>query len=165
MEKRCTGVEKTVKKIETLIFEVAALQKDCAEKVCTHCKAPCCERVGYLFGEKDILFLKLSGRKQKWRKNGRGKKGCRFLGPSGCTLGPGSRPFICHHYICHELEEEMRRSKSGLLPLLHQKFEIIDMLRSQMWAEYLEDQNQGGKTNGEECVIAGKISEGRGRCL
>lgn len=132
-------VAKTVRKIETLIFEVAALQKDCAKKICTYCKSPCCERVGHLFGEKDILFLKLSGRRQIWRKNGSGKKGCRFLGPFGCTLGPGSRPFICHHYICPELEEEMRRSESGLLPLLHEKFESINMLRSRMWAEYLEE--------------------------
>jgi hypothetical protein len=125
--------------LETLIFEVAALQKDCVEKVCAHCKSPCRERVGYLFGEKDILFLKLSGRKQAWRKNGVRKKGCGLLGPLGCTLGPGSRPFICHHYICHDLEAEMRSSKSGLLPLLHEKFETIDMLRSRMWAEYLDD--------------------------
>ena len=136
--------EKTARKLETLIFEVAALQKDCVEKVCAHCKSPCCERVGYLFGEKDILFLKLSGRKKVWRKNGvrkKGvlKKGCGLLGPLGCTLGPGSRPFICHHYICQDLEAEMRSSKSGVLPLLHEKFGAIDMLRSRMWAEYLDD--------------------------
>ena len=81
--------EKTARKLETLIFEVAALQKDCVEMVCAHCKSPCCERVGYLFGEKDVLFLKLSGRKQVWRKNGIRKKGCGLLGPLGCTLGWG----------------------------------------------------------------------------
>lgn len=131
--------EKTAKKLETLIFEVVALQKDYVEAVCTRCKSPCCERVGYLFGEKDILFLKLTGRKKRWRKNGIRKKGCRFLGSSGCTLEPGSRPFICHHYTCPDLETEMERSESGVLPLLQEKFETINMLRSQMWAEYLDD--------------------------
>ncbi|MCP4579647.1 MAG: hypothetical protein GY846_25530 [Deltaproteobacteria bacterium] len=131
--------EKTAKKLEAMIFEVVALQKDCVEAVCAHCKSPCCGRVGYLFGEKDILFLKLTGRKEKWRKNGIRKKGCRFVGPFGCTLEPGSRPFICHHYICSDLEAEMKRSESGLLPLLQEKFKTINMLRSQMWAEYLDD--------------------------
>lgn len=130
---------KTAKKLEALIFEVAALQKDCVEIVCARCKSLCCERVQYLFGEKDVLFLKLSGRKQIWRKNGIQKKGCRLLGPSGCTLELGSRPFICHHYICHDLEAEMQSSNSGLLPLLTEKFETIDMLRSRMWAEYLDE--------------------------
>lgn len=131
--------EKTVEKLEVLILEVAALQKDCVAAVCVHCKSPCCERVGYLYGEKDILFLKLSGRKEIWRKNGIRKKGCWLLGPFGCTLGPGSRPFICHHYICHDLEMEMRSSTSGLLSLLREKFETIAMLRSRMWAEYLDE--------------------------
>jgi len=138
-EKGMHQAEKTAGKLETLIFEVTALQKECVEMVCIHCKAPCCERVSYLFGEKDVLFLKLSGRKQLWRKNGVRKKGCGFLGPSGCTLGPGSRPFICHYYICHDLEAEMRSSKPGLLSLLHKKFETIHMLRSRMWAEYLDE--------------------------
>lgn len=131
--------EKTAKKLETLIFEVVALQKDCVEVVCAHCKSSCCGRVGYLFGEKDILFLKLTARKEKWRKNGIRKKGCGFLGPFGCTLEQGGKPFICHHYICPDLEAEMGRSESGLLPLLQEKFKTIDMLRSQMWAEYLDD--------------------------
>lgn len=130
--------EKTAKNLETLIFEVVALQKDYVEAICAHCKSPCCKRVGYLFGEKDILFLKLTGRTERWRKNGIRKKGCGFLGPLGCTLEPGSRPFICHHYICHDLEGEMERSQSRLLPLLKEKFETIHMLRSQMWAEYLD---------------------------
>jgi hypothetical protein len=132
-------LEETVKKLESLIFEVAALQKDCVEMVCPHCKSPCCERVGHLFGEKDILFLKLSGRKEIWRKNGIRKKGCGLLGPSGCTLGLGSRPFICHHYICDDLEAKMRGLNSGLLPRLQKKFKTIALLRSQMWAEYLDE--------------------------
>ena len=131
--------EETAGKLETLIFEVVSLQKDYVHRVCARCTSRCCERVGYLFGEKDILFLKLSGRKEIWRKNGIRKKGCWLLGPSGCTVEPGSRPFICHHYICHDLEVEMQSSNSGLLPLLHEKFETIAMLRSQMWAEYLEE--------------------------
>jgi hypothetical protein len=131
--------EKTAKKLETLILEVVALQKTCVEAVCTHCKSPCCGRVGYLFGEKDILFLKLTGRKAKWRKNGIHKKGCGFLGSLGCTLEPGSRPFICHHYICHDLKTEMERFEPGLFPMLQEKFKTIDILRSQIWAEYLDD--------------------------
>ena len=130
--------EKTAKRLETLIFEVVALQKDSVEIVCAHCTSPCCERVNHLFGEKDVLFLKLSGRKERWRKNGTRKKGCRLLGPFGCTLESGSRPFICHHYICPDLEAEIQRSEAGVLPLLQEKFKLIDTLRSQMWAEYLD---------------------------
>jgi hypothetical protein len=132
-------VEKTVEELEDLIFEVVGLQKACVDRVCALCTSSCCERVGYLFGEKDILFLKLSGRKQIWRKNGIRKKGCWLLGPSGCTVEPGSRPFICHHYICKDLAAEMENLNSNLLPLLHEKFEAIAMLRSRMWTEYLEE--------------------------
>ncbi len=139
IEKDMHQAAKTAKKLESLIFEVAALQRDCVQMVCVRCKSPCCERVGYLFGEKDILFLKLSGRKQIWRKNGIQKKGCWLLGNSGCILELGSRPFICHHYICHDLETKMRSLNSGILPLLQQKFKAIHMLRSRMWAEYLDD--------------------------
>jgi hypothetical protein len=96
--------EKTVKKLESLIFEVAALQKDCVEMVCARCKSPCCERVNYLFGEKDILFLKLSGRKDIWRKNGIQKKGCRLLGISGCTLELGFKAFYMPSLYLPRLE-------------------------------------------------------------
>lgn len=84
----------TVKKIEGLLTEVAALQKEYLGWVCDTCEAPCCKKVHYLFNENDMIFLRLSGRKHKWRRENFKQKGCWFLHPAGCILDPESRPFI-----------------------------------------------------------------------
>jgi hypothetical protein len=65
----------TVKKIEGLLNEVAALQKEYVDRVCGTCEAPCCKRVHYLFNEKDIIFFRLSRRKHKWRRENFKQKG------------------------------------------------------------------------------------------
>ncbi len=91
-------VKETVSKIEGLLSEAVDLQKDYVERICGECEAPCCSRVHYLFNEKDILFLKLSGRKRRWKGEIFTKKGCWFLGEHGCILAPECRPFICHTY-------------------------------------------------------------------
>lgn len=58
----------TVNKIEDLPSEVAALQRESVQQVCSRCE-PCYIRVHYLYTEKDIiLFLRLSGRRQRWRR-------------------------------------------------------------------------------------------------
>jgi len=131
-------VSETVKKIEGLLSEVVELQRGYVERVCSRCEAPCCTRVHYLFTEKDILFLRLSGRKRKWRREAMTKKGCWFLGSSGCTLDTKSRPFICHRHICSDLKAEIIKHDSGLMSDLEAKFREIDHLRSQLWAEYLD---------------------------
>lgn len=125
----------TVNKVENLVSEVVALQKAYVEQLCPGCEAPCCQKVRYLFSDKDILFLNLSGRKARWRRENLKKKGCWFLGPAGCILEPIFRPFICHRYICIDLETEMNRHDPGLITVLREKFRVIDMLRSQMWTE------------------------------
>jgi len=127
----------TVNKIEALLSEIVKLQREYVKRVCTRCKASCCTRVHYLFTDKDILFLKLSGRRQSWKREAFTKKGCWFPGPAGCMLEPGSRPFICHHYICSDLKAEIEDSDSALMNDLEEKFKEIGILRSQMWAEYL----------------------------
>ena len=132
-------VSETVNKIEDLISEVATLQREYVAQLCFKCGAPCCARVHYLFSEKDILFLRLSGGKQRWRREAMSKKGCWFLGSSGCTLDTKSRPFICHHYICPDLEEEIKRNDSKVMDVLKAKFREIGHLRSQLWAEYLDE--------------------------
>jgi len=132
-------VSETVNKIEDLISEVATLQREYVAQLCFKCGAPCCARVHYLFSEKDILFLRLSGGKQRWRREAMTKKGCWFLGSSGCTLDTKSRPFICHRYICPDLEEEIKRGDSRVMNVLEAKFREIDHLRSQLWAEYLDE--------------------------
>jgi hypothetical protein len=132
-------VPETVKSIEGLLSEVAALQKEYVDRVCGVCKSPCCKRVHYLFNEKDIIFLKLSGRKHKWRRESFKQKGCWFLGPSGCTLDPESRPFICNRYLCGDLRMEMKGHDPDLIAVLDEKFKTIDTLRSQLWGEYLEN--------------------------
>ena len=135
-------VSETVRKIERLLMEAVDLQKDCVKRICVECESPCCSRVHYLFNEKDILFLKLSGRKRRWRREILTKKGCWFLGEQGCTLDPGCRPFICHTYICDDLRTEIKRCDSGLIALLGGKFKLIGEMRSQLWAEYLDERIQ-----------------------
>jgi len=132
-------VSETVRKIEGLLSEAVDLQKDCVKRICVECESPCCSRVHYLFNEKDILFLKLSGRKSRWRRELFTRKGCWFVGEQGCTLDPGSRPFICHTYICDNLKMDMIRCDPGLPALLEAKFKIIGEMRSQLWAEYLDE--------------------------
>ena len=133
-------VSEIVSSIEGLLLEVVNLQKNYVERICAECEAPCCSRVSYLFSEKDILFLKLSGRERRWKREILEKKGCWFLSDHGCILDPECRPFICHHYICSDLETEMKRHDPGLIAFLGAKFKVIDEMRSQLWAEYLEEQ-------------------------
>lgn len=131
-------VSETVRKIEGLLLEAVDLQKDYVKRICTGCEAPCCSRVHYLFNEKDILFLRLSGRERRWRREIFMKKGCWFLGEQGCILDPECRPFICNRYICSDLDTEMKRRDPGLVAVLDEKFKVIGEMRSQLWAEYLE---------------------------
>jgi len=125
--------------LEDMLSEVVDLQKDAVALICPACTVPCCTKVNYLFCEKDILFFKLSGRKPQKRREASKMNGCRFLGPAGCILDPESRPFSCHRYICAALEKEIKNRKPDLLAGLKEKFKIIDELRSQLWAEYLEE--------------------------
>ncbi|MCJ7683792.1 MAG: hypothetical protein MUO68_05810 [Desulfobacteraceae bacterium] len=132
-------VSETVRKIEGILTETEDLQRDYVKRICVECEAHCCSRVHYLFNEKDILFLKLSGRKLRWRREIFAKKGCWFLGEQGCILDPECRPFICHTYICDNLKMDMKRCDSGLIALLEGKFKVIGEMRSQLWAEYLDE--------------------------
>jgi hypothetical protein len=132
-----------VTKIESLLTETVSMQKDYVERVCAACETSCCLRVHYLFNEKDIFFLRLSGRELSWRRELLTKKGCWFLGEQGCILDPGYRPFICHTYICHDLEMEMNRCDPGLMAVLDEKFKIIGRMRSLLREEYLSAKNAG----------------------
>lgn len=138
-------VSETVDRIRSLISQAAKLQRPYVERVCAGCKDPCCARVHYLYTEKDILYLRLSGRRQTWRREGFMKKGCWFLGPTGCTLDLHSRPFICHSYICPDLETAISEIGPEAITQLREMFRVIGMLRGQMWAEYL-DETRSGKT-------------------
>jgi hypothetical protein len=122
-----------------LLTQAVERQQPYVEQVCTRCTDPCCARVHYLFTEKDILYLKLSGQKQRWRREAFTKKGCWFLAPTGCSLDFNSRPFICHTYICPDLEAAIREGEPNVMDELRETFRVIGMLRSQMWAEYLDE--------------------------
>ena len=137
-------VDETIKQINTLIIEVVEFQKDYVSKVCPLCLHPCCMRVAYLYSDKDILFLKLSGKKQPRKRQLPGRKGCGFLGPSGCILDFLSRPFICHKYICTDLETAINREEPELLKILEDKFILIDEMRSRLWSEYLDNTMAAG---------------------
>ena len=132
-------VSETIGKIEGLLSEAVALQKEYVERICVKCEAPCCLRVHYLYNDKDILFLKLSGRRLRWRREAFSKKGCWFFGDQGCTLGHESRPFLCHTYLCDDLKAEMKKCDPGIEVALKEKFKRIDEMRSRLWAEYLDE--------------------------
>lgn len=132
-------VSEIVGRIGSLIHEAARIQRPHVERVCPSCKDPCCARVHYLYTEKDILYLKLSGSKQVWRREGFMKKGCWFLGPAGCSLNIQSRPLICHSYICPALEAAIREGGPTVVEQLRETYKAIGMLRGQMWAEYLDE--------------------------
>jgi hypothetical protein len=129
----------TVEKIGRLLSEVAAMQRPHVARICSQCEDPCCNRVHYLFTEKDTLWLTLSGQKRKWRREAVKTKGCWFLGPAGCLLEPAARPFICHRYLCPELEAGMEAQAPGLVAALRKRFKAMDELRSEMWRDYLDE--------------------------
>ena len=131
-------VRKTVQRIERLLSKAATLQKPYVERICPKCDAPCCLRVHYLYTDKDIIYLKLSGRALKWKRESFMKKGCRFLGEQGCTLDLASRPFLCHTYLCTDLKEAMGEQDPGITAVLETMFKRLGDLRSQLWSEYLD---------------------------
>ncbi|MDZ7698516.1 MAG: hypothetical protein U5R49_16845 [Deltaproteobacteria bacterium] len=136
-------IAETVGKIEKLISEAGACQKPYVTRICPSCKFPCCLRVHYLYNDKDIIFLKASGRPPKWRRKAFSKKGCRFLRKLGCTLDYFSRPFLCHTYLCEELKDAMDKDNPAIIVALENRFGKINELRSRLWSEYLDE--QGGK--------------------
>jgi hypothetical protein len=137
-------VNKIVKAIGTAISEVSGLQGEYVSNVCSRCPNPCCLRVGYLYSDKDILFLRLSGKETVRKLKGSGKKGCRFLGQEGCLLDVLSRPFICHKYICPDLRKAISDKAPELLAVLENRFRHIEELRSLMWSKYLDSVMETG---------------------
>lgn len=136
-----TIIGETVQKIESLLRETVALQKNYVERVCAACENSCCLRVHYLFSTKDVLFLRLSGRELGWRRDASTKKGCWFLGERGCLLDPECRPFLCHTYICHDMKDEMNKWDPGLQAVLNEKFGTISRLRDQLQDKVLLAEN------------------------
>jgi len=127
-----------VGKIHDFLHDVILLQRDHVARVCSSCDDPCCNRVQHLFDEKDMIFGKVIFNRKVPRKRGRGKMGCPFQSPTGCILLPMERPFICHRYLCKELEGEMARQEPGLPSMLAEKFRVLEDLRGQLWRAYLE---------------------------
>ena len=130
-----------VDKLEALLSETAALQRDYVSRVCAACQSPCCLKVHYVYNTKDILFLRLSKRWLVWKRDLLTNKGCWFLGEKGCIIDPVSRPFICHTYICQDLEAEMKRRDPGLTAVLNEKFKIIGRMRTQLRTEFFSVKN------------------------
>ena len=131
-------VSTIIKRIESLLKEIIQVQSYYVSKICPRCLDPCCGRVGYLYSDKDIIFLRLSGRKTLRKIQGHGKKGCCFLGQGGCLLDALSRPFICHQYMCSELKAAINEDNPEILNELEYRFNIINEKRSRMWTEYLD---------------------------
>lgn len=121
-----------VDQLVELIEDVAARQKAYVDRVCRGCGTPCCLRVHYVYNRTDIAFLRLSGRKRKWPRSAFLKEGCWFLGAAGCLLDPVSRPFLCHRYLCPDLENEMHGKSPGLVATLQAKFKTIEALRCRL---------------------------------
>ena len=131
------GLVQVAKKIEGLLTELIAIQRDHVGLVCSACESPCCERVDHLFDEKDVIyarvFLGQDVPRRKQKRNG----GCSFLTTKGCRLDPEVRPFACHRYLCPQLEAEMMRKEPSLPQILNEKIRAVEALRGQLWKEYL----------------------------
>ncbi len=130
-------IEQIVRQLEELIREAASLQDPYVRSLCSVCRYPCCARVEYLFSEKDILFLKLSGRSSPRRRGRKRRKGCVHLLPSGCRLVPEDRPLACHRYLCPQLKAKMHERDPGLVQSLEGIFRKMDALQSRLWNAYL----------------------------
>jgi len=83
----------------------------------------------------------LSERRLVWKRDLLTNEGCWFLGEKGCILDPVSRPFICHTYICQDLETEMKRRDPELVADLSERFAIIGRMRTQLRAEFFSVDN------------------------
>jgi hypothetical protein len=126
------------RKIEQSLIRIAHIQGPYVRRVCPRCEAPCCSRIRYLYDEKDLMFIRISGQKVNPRKRDRHRTGCSFLAHAGCVLEPLARPFTCHRYVCPELEKEMGGKGSPVMVLLSEEIRFIDHLRSALWEAYLE---------------------------
>ena len=124
------------REIDRLLCEVILLQRDYVAQICSACEEPCCKRVQYLYGEKDIIFAKVLCGNSVPRRKYRGT-GCQFLSPTGCLLTPQARPFFCHRYLCSKLQDKMDRQDPKLLPMMNMKIRALEDLRVQLWKEYL----------------------------
>ena len=126
------------KRIDDLLSEVVLLQQDYVARICPACEKPCCSRVRRLFDEKDIIFAKVSRQEGVPRRKHKSKKGCPFLSATGCLLAPKARPFACHRYLCSKLQKEMAWQEPELLPMMFEKFRMLEHVRGQLWSKYLE---------------------------
>ena len=133
---------KVASKIDNILSEVILLQQDYVLRICSACRESCCQRVQYLFDEKDTIFYKIFLNQDLPRKAFNAIHGCPFLSTTGCRLEPKSRPFTCHRYLCSRLEKEMIRKEPDLSKILAQKFRILEDLRGRLWREFLETRLQ-----------------------
>jgi hypothetical protein len=131
------ALAQVARKIEGLLSELILLQRDHVAVVCSACDSPCCERVEHLFDEKDMIYAKVFLGQNVPRRKQKSIGGCAFLCANGCRLAPEARPFACHRYLCSELEAEMTRKEPGLPQILNKKFRAVEVLRGQLWREYL----------------------------
>jgi hypothetical protein len=125
--------------LEALLSEVILLQKDYVAQLCPVCEESCCQRVSYLFDEKDLIFARVLGRNGvPERRCNTSDAGCPYLSPTGCLLSPEIRPFTCHRYLCSALEAEMAKRNPSLVSTLKKKFRMLEDLRGRLWRAYVE---------------------------
>ena len=132
------------REMDHLLSEVIVLQRDYVARICCSCDEPCCNRVQYLFDEKDIIFFKVLGLNRVPRRKHNGK-GCPFLSPTGCLLIPKARPFTCHRYLCSKLKAEMAKQDPGLLPEMTERVRVLEGLRAHLWGEYITCRRRGSE--------------------
>ena len=132
------------RKIDHLLSEVIALQRQYVERICPECEPSCCKRVSRLFNEKDLVFVKVLGPNGGLRRRLKGKRGCPYLSSTGCLLEPKARPFTCHRYLCSRLEEEMNGENPDLVGMLNRKFRMLERLRGELLGEYIQVQGKRG---------------------
>lgn len=104
-------------------------------RLCPACKAPCCQcmPVEGWFTEGDYFIYRAAHDTPFSLRIDHGiPNGCAFLGPQGCVLPPGSRPFPCVKVNCESVTEELR--DCGSLDDFTAFYDALDSLQEELWA-------------------------------
>jgi hypothetical protein len=128
-------VAQEIKSCLNFVFPI--LDALCAQS-CPWCPEPCCLRASVWFDFKDLLFLhchKLSISPAQPKANL--KTPCRYLGPKGCILPRGARPWICNWYLCPTQTANLRNGHPGKRDLLNRAFGQIKSDRNLLENEYI----------------------------
>lgn len=105
------------------------------QKTCPNCEEVCCVRATVWYDRYDLIYSYLAENSFPHRQIVRNDVGvCCHLGPDGCRLSRGHRPFICTWYLCSSQLKLVRHSKGARLGEVQKTVERIKTLRKKLWS-------------------------------